>query len=146
MKILFLCVENSARSQMAEALARSIAPAGVEVFSAGSAPAKSVKAEAIEVLKESGLDIADAKPKTIEELAGGFETVITLCADEVCPPVLLEKAQVLHWPIDDPGAKKGKKKDRLDAFRRAREELRIRLESFFEEEVPTQIGAPQRRA
>ena len=89
--ILFLCVANSARSQMAEGIARSLAPPGVKVSSAGSSPA-SVRPQAIQVLKEIGIDISGHQSKGLDSIdAGSVDAVITLCAEEVCP-VFLGKA------------------------------------------------------
>ena len=89
--ILFLCVANSARSQMAEGIARSLAPPGVKVSSAGSSPA-SVRPQAIRALKEIGIDISGHRSKGLDSIdAGSVDAVITLCAEEVCP-VFLGKA------------------------------------------------------
>ena len=94
--ILFLCVANSARSQIAEGIARSLAPPGVKVSSAGSFPA-SVRPQAIRVLEEIGIDISGHRSKGIDSIdAGSVDAVITLCAEEVCP-VFLGKAHRLKW-------------------------------------------------
>lgn len=128
--ILFLCVANSARSQMAEGIARSLAPAGVRVSSAGSAPSF-VRPEAIEVLKEIGVDISRHTSKGLDAIdAGSVDAVITLCAEEVCP-AFLGKAVRLHWALPDPAAETGSDEQKLGAFRRVRDELRGRLESLF---------------
>ena len=83
--ILFLCVANSARSQMAEGIARSLAPAYVGIESAGSRPTN-VRPEAIAVLGEIGIDISGHRAKAVSEiLSDGIDTVITLCAEEECP-------------------------------------------------------------
>jgi arsenate reductase len=121
-KLLFLCVANSARSQIAEGLARKLAPKSVKVQSAGSKPTE-VRPEAIAVMKEVGIDIskaestsvADVDPKTVD-------TVITLCAEQVCP-AFLGDAERLHWPVPDPAAAEGGEQERLDAFRRTRDAL-----------------------
>ena len=128
--LLFLCVANSARSQLGEALARSLAPAGVTVASAGSSPT-SVRPEARAVLEEIGLDISAHRSKGIDELAGQpVEAVFTLCADEVCP-VWLGQAVKVHWGLPDPAAVQGDPEARLDAFRQARDELLRRLGYLF---------------
>jgi len=83
--ILFLCVANSARSQMAEGIARSLAPPEVKIWSAGSRPTN-VHPEAIAALKEIGIDISDYHSKTVGEIPDAqIDTVITLCAEEECP-------------------------------------------------------------
>ncbi len=128
--ILFLCVANSARSQIAEGLARSLVPASVKVWSAGSRPT-SVRPEAIEVLAEVGIDIAQHHSKPVDEIpADEVDTVITLCGEQECP-IFLGKARRLHWGLPDPAAATGSEKERLDAFRATRDELRRRLEVFL---------------
>jgi thioredoxin type arsenate reductase len=128
--ILFLCVANSARSQMAEGIARSLAPAGVKVSSAGSAPT-TVRPEAMEALKEIGIDISGQRSKGIEEIdAPSVDTVITLCAEEVCP-AWLGKAMRVHWGLQDPAGETGNEDRKLAAFRTVRDELRNRLEYLF---------------
>jgi arsenate reductase len=128
--ILFLCVANSARSQIAEGVARSMAPTGIKVWSAGSRPT-SVRPEAIAVLKEIGIDISHHRPKAVAEIpAAEVDTVITLCGEEECP-VFLGKATRLHWGLPDPAAVSGSETERLDTFRRVRDELRRRIGDFF---------------
>lgn len=130
MRILFLCVANSARSQLAEGLAKSIFK-NVEIQSAGSEPSGKVQPWAVEVLKEQGIDISRNWSKSYEELHPGFianlDYVITLCAEEICPH-MVSKAQRLHWPIQDPASAPEDKK--AEAFRIARDEIRRRLERF----------------
>jgi protein-tyrosine-phosphatase len=126
--VLFLCVANSARSQLAEGIARSLAPPEIAVFSAGSAPS-SVRPEAVEVLAEIGIDIHTHHSKAIDTIdRAAVDTVITLCTDEVCP-VYLAPARRAHWGLPDPAAVEGD--GRLDAFRAARDELRARLALLF---------------
>jgi len=128
--ILFLCVANSARSQMAEGIARSLAPQGVTVSSAGSAPAP-VRPQAIQVLNEIGIDISGHRSKGLESIdAGSVDAVITLCAEEVCP-VFLGKAHRVHWGLPDPARVIGTEETLLDAFRSVRDELRRRLKVLF---------------
>ncbi len=128
--ILFLCVANSARSQMAEGIARSLAPDGVRVSSAGSHPS-SVRPEAVQVLAEINIDISNHYSKSVDELGtDSVDTVITLCAEEVCP-VFLNAAERLHWGQPDPAAVSGDANERLQAFRDVRDELERRLKSFF---------------
>ena len=131
--ILFLCVANSARSQMAEGLARAMFP-GLRVQSAGSRPSR-VNPYAIEVLKESGIDIAGQASKSVQEIdPASVDLVITLCAEEVCP-LFLGKAERLHWPIPDPASDDpALTPDDLRArFRAGRDEVRRRLEALGRE-------------
>ena len=128
--VLFLCVANSARSQMAEGIARSLAQAGMKIWSAGSRPT-GVRPEAIAVLREIGIDISGHRTKAVAEIpAAEVDTVITLCGEEECP-VFLGKATRLHWGLPDPAAVKGSETERLDAFRKARDELRRRISEVF---------------
>jgi len=128
--ILFLCVANSARSQMAEGIARSLAPPGVRIWSAGSQPT-SVRPEAISVLQEIGIDISGHRSKSVDEIpATEVDTVITLCGEEECP-VFLGNVRRLHWGLPDPAAAGCSREDRLAAFREVREELFRRLNDFF---------------
>src|SRR5689334_2336880 len=103
MNILFLCVANSARSQIAEGLAREILGTQVTIESAGSRPAR-VNPFAIQALKEIGIDISHHRSKSVEDLSPAFlaqlDYVITLCAEEVCPTAI-SKAKKLHWPLAD---------------------------------------------
>jgi protein-tyrosine-phosphatase len=128
--ILFLCVANSARSQLAEGIARSLAPPGVKISSAGSSPA-SIRPQAIQVLNEIGIDISGHRSKGLDSIdAGSVDAVITLCAEEVCP-VFLGKAHRLHWGLPDPAAAIGNEETRLNAFRSVRDELLCRLKILF---------------
>jgi len=130
--ILFLCVANSARSQMAEGIARSLAPRGLMVSSAGSSPA-SVHPQAIQALKEIGIDISGHRSKGLDTIdAGSVDAVITLCAEEVCP-VFLGEADRVHWGLPDPAAVTGTEEARLNAFRSVRDELHRRMKVLFGE-------------
>ena len=128
--LLFLCVQNSARSQMAEGIARSLAPVGVTVASAGSSPAV-VRPEAIKVLAEIEIDISGHHSKSVDEFSGQqMDAVITLCADEVCP-IWLGHAHRLHWGLPDPAAVKHDPEARLQGFRDVRDELHRRMSLLF---------------
>lgn len=127
-KVLFLCVANSARSQMAEGLGRHILGPEVEVLSAGSQPSK-VNPYAIEAMRELGIDISGHHSKSVDDVnAGAVDLVITLCADEVCP-VLPGRVQRVHWPIADPATSDpGVSPEQMrERFRTAREEIRARI-------------------
>jgi arsenate reductase len=129
--ILFMCVANSARSQMAEGLARSILGERVPVMSAGSEPSH-VNPYAIEVMRELGLDLSAQHSKSVQTIdPATVDTVITLCAEEVCP-VFLGKAKRLHWPIPDPASKDPAiaRDEMLRRFRTARDTIKGKLEDF----------------
>ena len=134
--ILFLCVANSARSQMAEGIARSLAPPGVKIWSAGSRPT-SVRPEAIAVLGEIGMDISGHRSKAVSDIpAAEVDTVITLCAEEECP-VFRGKVQQLHWGLPDPAAATGSEQEKLAAFRETRDELLRRIIEYLKEGFTT---------
>ena len=127
--VLFLCVANSARSQMAEGIARSLAPPGVTIWSAGSRPTR-VRPEAIAVLKEIGIDISGHRSKPVTEIpASEVDTVVTLCGQEECP-LFLGKARRLHWELPDPVI--NSEEDRLRAFREIRDQLRRLISDLFQ--------------
>lgn len=128
--ILFLCVANSARSQMAEGIARSLAPQGVQISSAGSRPTQ-VRPEAIEVMQEIGMDISGQHSKSVETIdPATVDAVVTLCADEVCP-VFYGNVLRIHWGLEDPAGASGSHDGRLAAFRLVRDELLQRLTAVF---------------
>jgi arsenate reductase len=129
--VLFLCVANSARSQMAEGLGRMIFAGRVQVQSAGSEPSQ-VNPYAIEVMRELGVDLTTHHSKSVQAIEPTtVDTVITLCAEEVCP-VFLGHAKRLHWPIPDPASNDPtiSRKEMLDRFRAARDAIREKLEGF----------------
>jgi arsenate reductase len=127
LRLLFLCVANSARSQMAEGLARAIFRDGAEVMSAGSA-ATAVNLTAIDVMREAGIDISSQWSKSVQDLdAGSFDVIITLCAEEVCP-VVPGRVTRLHWPLPDPA--RAPEAAVVTRFREVRDEIRRRLEAF----------------
>lgn len=129
MNILFLCVSNSARSQMAEGLARSLFGGRANVMSAGSAPSR-VNPHAIEAMAEAGIDITGQHSKSLDGIdPDSIDLVVTLCAEEVCP-VLPGRVRRLHWPIADPasGDPALTPEDVRARFRAARDQIRARLE------------------
>ncbi len=128
-QVLFLCVANSARSQLAEGIARALAPAGVTVSSAGSSPG-TLNPLAVKALAEIGIDISGHASKGLDQVPAGVDAVITLCAEEVCP-AWLGKATRLHWGLPDPAHAGATDAERLQAFRDVRDELRRRLAVVF---------------
>ena len=129
--LLFLCVANSSRSQMAEGLARARFGGRVRVASAGSSPA-TVNPFAIAALDEVGIDISGHHSKSVETIdPASVDLVVTLCAEEVCP-AFLGTARRLHWPLPDPAGGAGSDAERLDGFRTVRDEIARRLETLDE--------------
>ena len=100
-RVLFVCVENSNRSQMAEAFARKIGGARVEAFSAGSRPSGRVNPKAIEAMREKGCDLASHASKSLEDLPDvEFDAAVTMGCGDACPNV---RASVREdWSIPDP--------------------------------------------
>ena len=132
MNVLFLCVANSARSQLAEGLARKMAPTDWNIQSAGSHPSF-VRPQAIAVMAEAGIDISEQWSKAIDDIdCQPIDCVITLCAEESCP-VLLQHAERIHWPIPDPvGAEAD---NSLQSFREAKATIAAKLEQFITERI-----------
>ncbi len=129
MKILFLCVANSARSQMAEGLAKKIFGEEAEILSAGSKPSF-VNPLAIKAMEEVGIDISKQFSKSVAIInLTAIDYVITLCEDEVCPYV---KGMVTreHWPLSDPAALHGTEIEKLQQFRKTRDLLETRITEF----------------
>jgi arsenate reductase len=126
-RILFLCVANSARSQMAEGLARRLFGDRVRVQSAGSRPTR-VNPLAIQAMAELGIDLGDHRSKSVDDIdPASVDTVITLCAEEVCP-VWLGRATRLHWPVPDPAARG------IELFRSVRDQIRAQLQTWAAEQ------------
>jgi arsenate reductase len=132
MKILFMCVANSARSQLAEGLAKQIFPNAI-IESAGSNPGK-LNPYAVKVMKENQIDISQQYSKSMDELSPqfivGLDYIITLCAEEVCP-TMVSKAKKLHWPLPDPASKEQLAENvMLQRFRVARDSINEKLQEF----------------
>ncbi len=127
--LAFLCVANSARSQMAEGLAREILGPGIKVMSAGSNPS-TVNPAAIAAMGEIGIDISPQTSKSVDDLdAASIDMVITLCAEEACP-LLPGNAKRLYWPLPDPATNDPAltAEDIQARFRAARDQIRARIE------------------
>jgi len=128
--VLFLCVANSARSQIAEGLARRLAPPGVRVWSAGSEPG-TIHPLAVQVLTEAGVDASAQRSKGLDAVPlDDVDLVVTLCAEEVCP-LFPRPVRKLHWPLPDPARAAGTDAERLAAFRAVRDDLAARLPALF---------------
>ena len=132
MKVMFLCTGNACRSQMAEGFAREFGKGIIEPFSAGLMAA-GLHPRAVAVMNEIGIDISGQKSKTIDEkLLKTMDVVITLCgnAEHACPWTPPEIIR-LHWPINDPVGTVGREEKIMKEFRRARDEIRARVEQFI---------------
>lgn len=134
-KVLFLCTHNSARSQMAEGLLRSMFGDRYEAYSAGVV-ATSVDPRAVQAMREIGIDISGQRSKSIREFEGKiFDLAVTVCdhARQACPICSTEldlpgpspKArEVMHRSFEDPAAATGSEEEQLQAFRRVRDEIK----------------------
>ena len=131
LRVLFLCVHNSARSQMAEGLLRARAGDRFEAFSAGN-EATEVRPLAIKAMAELGIDISSQHSKTTADLGGQrFDYAVTVCqeATEACP-YYPNAAHQVHWGFDDPQAATGSEDERLAVFRRVRDEIAASIDEF----------------
>lgn len=129
-RVLFLCVHNSARSQMAEGLLTAWGGDRFEAQSAGSETTE-VRPLAVRAMAELGIDISDHRSKTTDAFSGQlFDYVVTVCDDakEACPyfPGAIQR---LNWSFDDPSSAAGSEAERLAVFRRVRDEIAVRIRS-----------------
>lgn len=135
-KVGFICTGNSARSQMAEGFGRYYAEKlkkDVEVYSAGSNPSGYVHPLAVKVMAERGIDISGQRSKSLNEIPlNELDYVITLCGDaaETCPVVTGANTQ--HWGLPDPARASGSEEEKLEVFRRVRDEIERRVKELLE--------------
>ena len=131
--ILILCTGNSARSQMAEGILKSLDPS-LHVFSAGTNPARQVSPYAILVMSEIGIDIASHRPKNVDQFLGQpFDYVLTVCdnAKERCPVFHGDVKQRIHLHFEDPAEARGTEEEVASVFRRIRDEIRTAFTQFY---------------
>jgi arsenate reductase (thioredoxin) len=120
MRVLFVCLQNAGRSQIAEALFER---AGGEGRSAGTTPAERVHPEVVEVMRELGIDLADRKPHRLEDAdAAWADVVVTMGCGDACP--VLPGKRYLDWELEDPAEKP------VDEVRRIREEIAKRVQEL----------------
>jgi arsenate reductase len=132
---MFLCTGNACRSQMAEGFARALGKGRVEAYSAGIMAA-GLHPRAVAVMNEAGIDISGQASKEIDErLLRSMDIVITLCdnAQEACPWTP-PRVTLFHWPVKDPVGTKGSEDKIMKEFRRARDEIKEKIERFFMEQ------------
>lgn len=134
-KVLFLCVHNSARSQMAEAFLKQYAPEKFDVMSAGLEPGR-LNPVVIEIMKEKGIDISSNKTKSVFDLYRDnftFDYVITVCQSEAAErcPVFPGKSVKIHWPFSDPSLFTGERADILEKTRKVRDEIESAVKEFI---------------
>ncbi|MCB9025879.1 MAG: arsenate reductase ArsC [Bdellovibrionaceae bacterium] len=127
MKILFMCVANSARSQMAEGLARHYLGNSFEIYSAGSQPSR-LNPLAVKSMTEIGIDISKQSSKSLDDIPlDKIDLIITLCHEEVCP-IVPNRCQKEHWPFPDPANSNLSQNDQLKLFRTVRENIRKKIQ------------------
>ena len=125
-KILFVCVENARRSQMAEGFANAFGRGKLEVYSAGSGPSSQIDPLVIEVMKEKGIDLSGKRPKGLNDLPPvEMDYLVTMGCEETCPAVLAKK--IIEWEIPDP---KGKS---IDVFRKVRDIIKNKVKALYGE-------------
>jgi len=133
--ILILCTGNSCRSQMAEGFLRWYNPS-LNIYSAGTRPAYEIHPLAVEVMRESGIDISGQQPKNINQFIDRwFDYVVTVCkaAKDQCPVFPAAVQNRIHLGFDDPAAATGSEEERLAEFRRVRGEILIRMRDLSDQ-------------
>lgn len=137
-KVLFLCVHNSARSQMAEAWLRRYAGERFEVYSAGLEP-REIHPYTLRVMEEAGVEMRGHYAKGVDDLPAGlrFDYVITVCSQaEARCPFFPGPARRLSWPFEDPSAYEGGEEEKLARFREVRDQIARRIREWLEGEEP----------
>lgn len=132
-RVLILCTGNSCRSQLAEGLWRKLGNGEWQSYSAGSSPAGYVHPMAVEVAGEVDVDLTQSHSKHVREfVTEPFDLVVTVCdgARESCP-TLPGANEVLHWPFEDPARAEGSDDEKREVFRRVRDEITSRIESYL---------------
>lgn len=134
LKVVIVCTQNSARSQMAEAFLKKYAEDVLEVYSAGLEPTV-VNPYAIMVMQEIGIDVSGQRSKGIKEFLGkmSFGYVIVVCkkAEDRCPVIFPGVRMVLSWPFDDPAAVEGSEEEKLQKFRQVRDEIEAKVKGWI---------------
>lgn len=136
-RILILCTGNSCRSQMAEGFLKSFDD-NIEVYSAGTKPAEKVNPNAVQVMKEVGIDISNNYPKDVEQFVNqSFDYVITVCdnAKETCPVFIGKVGKQLHIGFEDPADATGTEEEILSVFRKVRDKIKRDFYEFYLNEL-----------
>jgi arsenate reductase (thioredoxin) len=145
LKVMFLCTGNSCRSQMAEGFARDLGKGLIEARSAGLMAA-GVHPRAIAVMREVGIDISGQRSREIDpDLLRTMDVVITLCgnAEDACPRTPPEVKRI-HWPVKDPVGTIGTEETIMREFRRARDEIRVKIQGFIGALSTDRGGGPKK--
>ncbi len=124
--MVFVCVENARRSQMAQGFAEALGQGKVEVYSAGSRPSQQIDPMIIEVMKEIGIDLSSKRPKSLNDLPSiEMDYLVTMGCEEMCPAIPAKK--IIEWEIPDP---KGKS---IEFYREIRDLVENKVKAFIEE-------------
>jgi arsenate reductase (thioredoxin) len=140
MKVLILCTGNSCRSQMAQGFLQSF-DNDIEVYSAGTIPAKQINQMAVKVMAEAGVDISSHYPKLVDfYIYDEWDYVITVCddANETCPVFIGKVKHRLHMGFEDPSHATGTDDFIWSEFRRVRDEIKERFYKFYTEQIKQQ--------
>ncbi len=125
-RIVFICVENARRSQMAQGFAEALGQGKIEVYSAGSSPSSQIDPLVIEVMKEKGIDLGAKRPKSLDDLPRvDMDYLITMGCEETCPAISAKK--IIEWEIPDP---KGKS---IQVFRKVRDLIEDKVKNLLRE-------------
>lgn len=125
-KIVFICVENARRSQMAQGFAEVFGQGKLEAYSAGSSPSSQIDPLVVEVMKEKGIDLSGKRPKSLDDLPPvEMDYLVTMGCEETCPAVLAKK--IIEWEIPDP---KGKS---IDIFREVRDMIEDKVKGLLKQ-------------
>ena len=122
-RLLFVCVENANRSQMAEGFARFHGGYQVEALSAGSRPAGQVSPRAVEAMAELGIDISQQSPKSVDDITGDFDAVVTMACGHACPRIPARLRE--DWPVKDTAGRSD------EAYRAIRDDIRQRVQTLI---------------
>ncbi len=126
LKIVFVCVENARRSQMAQGFAETLGYGRVEVYSAGSRPSQQIDPTIIEVMREKGIDLSSKRPKSLNDLPSKeMDYLVTMGCEETCPAIPAKK--IIEWDIPDP---KGKS---IESYKEIRDLIEDKVKAFMEE-------------
>ncbi|MCA9016055.1 MAG: arsenate reductase ArsC [Planctomycetaceae bacterium] len=135
-RVLILCTGNSCRSQMAEELWETLGAGEWQADSAGSKPSGYVHPLAIEAMRELDIDLSENTSKSLDQFTDqDFDLVVTVCdnAKESCP-VFTRATLTLHWPFDDPADATGSDEEKMHTFRRVRDEIKAKIQTFLADE------------
>lgn len=135
-RVLFLCTQNSARSQIAEGMLRHLAGDRFDIYSAGTDPADEIHPLAVQVMEEIGVDISGQYPKSLRTYLGreGFNYLIIVCAraERECPKTFPGVGTRFVWAFDDPRGANVSEEEMLEMFREVRGQIELKIKEWLE--------------